>query len=465
MMSDIHGSAPVVTIDAASTGTGATTRPGPRSASLLERAGRSLAGGIGSSARGERAGWTPYPPFIARGSGSHVTDVDGHDYIDYLLGLGPMLLGHRPPAVTRAVTRAVTEMGTVFGLPHELEASAAERVVRAVPGVELVRFASSGTEAVGTAVRLARTVTGRPLILRFEGMYHGWFDTVYWSNHPDPGAAGPAHAPRPVAAGRGMPAALAETLLVASWNDGDAIDQLMARHGDRVAAILTEPVMLNTGCILPEPGYLQHLRELATAHGSLLIFDEVITGFRVALGGAQELYGVTPDLTTMAKGLGGGFPVAAVGGSREVMAWIADGRYSHSGTYNSNVLACAAVVAALDELARPGTYEQLRARGSRLMAGLGEAAAAAGVEVQVQGLGPVFQVWFSPVPIHDYRAAAQHADAARYHRWWRAMLEGGVLLHPSQEENWFVSTAHSDDDIDRTIEAAAAAFRVCDESR
>ncbi|HUY97664.1 MAG TPA: aspartate aminotransferase family protein [Verrucomicrobiae bacterium] len=458
MMSLAHGTPPSVTTGAAPSGVGTPAWPGPRSALLLERARRHLAGGIGSSARGDRAGWTPYPPFIARGTGSHVEDVDGHDYVDYLLGLGPMLLGHRPPTVTAAVTRAVSEMGTVFGLPHELEAAAADRVARAVPSIELVRFASSGSEAVGAAVRLARTVTGRPLILRFEGMYHGWFDTVYWSNHPDLQLAGPADSPRPVAAGRGMPAALADTLLIAGWNDGDTIDRVMARHGDQVAAIITEPVMLNTGCILPEPGYLQHLREITRAHGSLLIFDEVITGFRVALGGAQELFGVTPDLTTLAKGLGGGFPVSALGGSREVMEWIADGRYSHSGTYNSNVIACAAVVAAIDELSRPGTYEQLRARGLRLMAGLRTAAAAAGVAVQVQGLGPVFQVWFSPVPIHDYREAARHADGERFHRWWRAMVEQGILLHPSQEENWFVSTAHSDADIDRTLDAAAAAF-------
>ncbi len=436
----------------------AATRPGPRSAASFERAGRHLAGGIGSSARGPRAGWTPYPPFIAHGTGSHVVDVDGHEYVDYLLGLGPMLLGHRPPSVTAAVTRAIAEQGTVFGLPHELEGEAAERVAATVPGIELVRFASSGSEVVGTAVRLARAITGRPLIVRFEGMYHGWFDTLYWSNHPSLDQAGPADAPRPVAAGRGMPPQLADTLLISGWNDPAAIDRLMAEHGDRIAAIVTEPVMLNTGCILPEPGYLQHLRDVTRKYGSLLIFDEVITGFRVALGGAQELYGVTPDLTTLAKGLGGGFPVAAVGGSREVMAWIADGRYSHSGTYNGNVIACAAVVAAIDELSRPGTYETLRARGQRLMAGLQAAAAAAGVPVQVQGLGPVFQVWFSPEPIRNYRDAARLADSARFHSWWRAMLERGVLLHPSQDENWFVSTAHSDADIDRTVAAAEDAF-------
>ncbi len=434
---------------------------GVRSKALLERAEQSLAGGVGSSARSTRAGWQPYPPFIASGQGSHVTDVDGNDFIDYLLGLGPMLLGHRPPRVTEAVVTALREMGTVFGLPYALEAEAAERVVQAVPGIDLVRFANSGSEAVGTAVRLARAVTGRPLIVRFEGMYHGWMDTVYWSNHPPKKEAGPSERPLPVPAGPGIPSSLADTLVVRGWNDVAAIDQVMAERGRDVAAILTEPLMLNTGCILPEDGYLKHLRELTSAHGSLLIFDEVITGFRLALGGAQEYFGVLPDLTTLAKGLGGGFPVAAIGGSRAIMDWIAEGRYSHSGTYNSNVIACAAVKAAVDELSIPGTYEALRARGSKLMDGLRAAAREAGVPVQVQGVGPVFQVWFSDSPIHNYRQAAALADHERFHRWWQEMYSRGILFHPSQDENLFLSTTHSDLDIDRTLEAASEAFRAC----
>ncbi|MDA8395291.1 MAG: glutamate-1-semialdehyde 2,1-aminomutase [Candidatus Dormibacteraeota bacterium] len=438
---------------------------GPQSKSLLERAKLSLAGGVGSSARSPRAGWQPYPPFIASGHGSHVTDVDGNEFIDYLLGLGPMLLGHRPPGVTEAVASAIRDLGTVFGLPYALEAEAAERVVQAVPGIELVRFANSGSEAVGTAVRLARAATGRPLIVRFEGMYHGWMDTVYWSNHPAKEASGPSDSPQPVAAGPGIPSSLADTLLVRGWNDAAAIERVMAERGGEVAAILTEPVMLNTGCILPEEGYLQHLRDLTRAHGSLLIFDEVITGFRMALGGAQEYYGVVPDITTLAKGLGGGFPVAAIGGSREVMDWIASGRYSHSGTYNSNVIACAAVRAAVDELSRPGTYEALRVRGSKLMDGLRVAAREAGVPVQVQGVGPVFQVWFSETPIHNYRQAADGADHQLFYRWWQEMFSRGILFHPSQDENCFLSTAHSDRDIDRTLEAASEAFRACASSR
>ena len=427
---------------------------GSRSEALLRRAERVIPGGVGSSARSARAGWTPYPPFIDHGEGSRIWDVDGNEYVDYLLGLGPMLLGHRPPAVTAAVTRALESLGSVFGLPYELEIEAAEKVVQAVPGVDMVRFASSGSEAVGTAVRLARAYTGRPLILRFEGMYHGWLDTLYWSNHPDVEAAGPADAPRPVVAGKGIPPALADTLVILSFNDAESFERVMRQRGDQIAAVLAEPVMLNTGCILPEPGYLELLRSATRETGSLLIFDEVITGFRLARGGAQELFGVLPDVTTMAKGLGGGFPVAAIGGSNEVMGFIADGRYSHSGTYNSNVIQTSAVAATMDELAVPGLYERQRALGMRLMEGIQAIADKAGVPVRVQGLGTAFQAWFSPETIRNYRDAERYARRDLFEVWWREMLSRGVLFHPAQDENLFVSMVHTDEDVDRTLEAA-----------
>ena len=431
----------------------------PRSSELFHQATEVLPGGVGSSARSVRAGWSPYPPLIARGEGSHVVDVDGHEYIDYLLGLGPMLLGHRHPEVTAAVVKAVQELGTVFGLPYELEAEAARKVVAAVPSVEMVRFSSSGSEAVGTAVRLARAYTERPLIVRFEGMYHGWMDTVYWSNHPDLAKAGPDDRPVAVPAGRGMPDQLKESLLILGWNDPESFEKLMQERGHEVAAVITEPVMLNTGCIVPRPGYLELLRRVTERTGSLLIFDEVITGFRLARGGAQELFGVKPDLTTMAKGLGGGFPVAAIGGSREVMSLIADGRYSQSGTYNSNVIATAAVSATMDVLARPGTYEHLRGLGDRLSRELQALAAQYDLPARVQGLGAVFQIWFTDQPIWNYRDAVRHAQPAVFTRWWREMLRRGVIFHPSQDENMFISTAHTDQDIDRTLEAAAESMR------
>ena len=287
----------------------------PTSKALFERASKTIPGGAGSSARTVKFGWSPYPPFMRQGTGSHLTDVDGNEYIDYLLGLGPMILGHRHPVITQAVADAIAEYGTCFGLPYELEIEAAEKVVAAVPGIEKVRFTNSGSEAVGSAVRLARAHTGRRLIVRFEGHYHGWQDTIYWSNHVDPKLAGPKESPRPVASGPGVPLELTDTLVVLSWNDPESFVKLMNERGHEIAAVITEPAVFNTGCILPEPGYLELLRSETIKHGSLLIFDEVITGFRFARGCAQEFFGVTPDLTTLAKGLGGGFPVAALGGS------------------------------------------------------------------------------------------------------------------------------------------------------
>ena len=436
-----------------------------RSRELFEQASEVIPGGAGSSARTAKFGWKPYPPFIAHGTGSRITDVDGHEYVDFLLGLGPMILGHRHPVVTRAVTDAVTEYGTCPGLPYPLEIEAARKVTEAVPGAEMVRFTNSGSEAVGSAVRIARAYTGRRLVIRFEGHYHGWQDTVYWSNHVDPAQAGPASRPRPVASGPGVPAELEDTLIVLTWNDPESFAAVMAERGDQVAAVLSEPAVFNTGCILPEPGYLELLRELTARHGALLIFDEVITGFRFARGGAQEYFGVTPDLTTMAKGLGGGFPVAAIGGSRAVMSMIAEGRYSHSGTYNANVVACAAVSATMDLLAEPGLYERQRALGERLMAGLRMLAADAGLPVIVEGLGTVFQLWFSEHPIRNWRDAERFAREDLFTSWWQEMLLRGVLFHPSQYENLFLSLVHTDADVDAMLNAAADAFAVAGSAR
>ena len=431
-----------------------------RSGELFASASKIVPGGAGSSARTVKFGWKPYPPFIASGTGSRMTDVDGNEYVDYLLGLGPMILGHRHPVVTEAVMKAISTHGSCPGLPYELEMEAAAKVVDAVPGIEMVRFSNSGSEAAGTAVRLARAYTGRRLVIRFEGHYHGWQDTVYWSNHVDPAAAGPKNAPRPVAAGPGVALELADTLIVLTWNDPDSFRRVMAERGHEVAAVITEAVVFNSGCIMPEPGYLELLREETEKAGALLIFDEVITGFRFCRGGAQEWFGVTPDLTTLAKGLGGGFPVAAIGGSMDVMGMIADGRYSHSGTYNANVVACAAVSATMDLLAEPGLFERARARGDRLADGLRKLAAAAGLPVRVTGLGTVFQVWFTERPVRDWRDAEAYPDEERFTRWYQEMFLRGVLFHPSQYENLFVSLVHTDADIDRTLAAARDAFEV-----
>ncbi len=427
---------------------------------LFERAKVTIPGGAGSTARLPRNGWKPYPLFMAEGRGSRLRDVDGNEYIDYLLGLGPMILGHRHPQVTQAVTDAVAELGTCFGLPYELEIEAAEKVVAAVPGIDQVRFTNSGSEAVGTAVRLARATTGRRLIVRFEGHYHGWQDTVYWSNHVDPELAGPIDHPRPVAMGGGVPAELQDTLVVLNWNDPESFIALMETRGHEVAAVLTEPAVFNTGCILPEPGYLELLREQTTKHGALLIFDEVITGFRFARGGAQEWFGVNADLVTYAKGIGGGFPVAAIGGTNEAMRLIADGTYSHSGTYNANVVQCAAVSATMDVLAEPGLYERQRALGNRLARGLEGIATAKGIDAYVEGIGTVFQLWFADRPIRNWRDAAAHAREDIFTRWYEEMIVRGVLFHPLQFENLFVSLVHTDEDIDATLNAAEDALSV-----
>jgi glutamate-1-semialdehyde 2,1-aminomutase len=425
-----------------------------RSAELYAKACELIPAGVNSTARARFSGWDPYPLFIERGSGSHLFDVDGNRYIDYLLGLGPMLLGHRPPQVTQAVIRAITERGTVFALPTADEARLAARITRAVPSVEQVRLCNTGTEAVIYALRLARTFTGRSKIIRFEGMYHGFGDGVYWSKHPDPDKAGPDARPVPVPQGPGLPAALAEQLIILPWNDIGALRAAIEREGDDIAAVLTEAVMCNTGCILPQPGYLEAMRELTAQRGIVLIYDEVITGFRLHLGGAQGHYGIRPDLSVFAKGLGGGFPVAALGGRRDIMQLAADGTVSIAGTYTANTIAVAAALAALDELEAPGAYEGLYRRCERLYAGLQRLFHDARMEAHVVGLGPVMQVWFSSHPIRNYRDAHRYASHTLFRQWWEGMLERGILFHPHAFENLFVSFAHTDEDVDATLEAA-----------
>jgi len=431
-----------------------------RSRALFESAKDVLPGGVNSTARTTYAGWEPYPIFASGGEGPYLHDVDGNRYLDYLLGLGPLMLGHRPPAVLARVQEVVASLGTLFALPFELEQQVARKFLRAVPSADAVRFTNTGSEAVGSAVRLARAATGRAKILRFEGHYHGWQDTVYWSNKPLPEEAGPVGDPRAVAAGPGVPAALADTLIICPWNDPEAVERAFAAHGSEIAAVLTEPIMCNTGCILPAPGYLEFLRRITRQYGALLIFDEVITGFRLKLGGAQEYYGVQPDLSTFAKALGGGFPVAALSGTNEVMRLIAEGRYSHSGTYNANVVAIAAVDAALDELARPGIYESLHARGEMLMTGLRERFQAAEIPVQVQGLGPVLQIWFADRPITSWRDAYEHAQTGSFRAFWEEMVVRDVLFHPNQFENLFISTAHQEPHIELTLAVLDAALPV-----
>ena len=425
-----------------------------RSAKLFDAACGPIPGGVNSTARATWSGWTPYPLFVESGQGSRLTDVDGNRYIDYLLGLGPMLLGHRPPRVTQAVVDFIEQRGTVFALPTADEARLAQKIIAAVPCVEQVRLCNTGTEAVLYATRLARAFTGRPKLVRFEGMYHGFSDQVYWSKHPDIAKAGPEAHPVPVPQGPGLPRGVEANLIILPWNDADALADAIKREGDSIAAVITEPVMCNTGCILPKPGYLEAMRDLTARHGIVLLFDEVITGFRLGLGGAQARFGVTPDLAVFAKGLGGGFPVAACGGRADIMALVANGTVSMAGTYAANGIAIAAANAALDELATPGLFAKLDALSDELLLGLDAVLRDAGLPASVVGLGPLMQVWFAREPIHNYRDAERHADQKLFDRWWRGMLARGVLFHPGAYENLFVSTAHTRDDIAETLAAA-----------
>jgi glutamate-1-semialdehyde 2,1-aminomutase len=324
--------------------------------------------------------------------------------------------------------------------------------------MELLRFGNSGTECVQYALRFARAFTGREKVLRFEGHYHGWSDAIHWSGHPGPGEWGPADAPAAVPGSTGMPPAVADTLIVGVWNDVAALERIFAEHGSEIAAVITEPILGNCGALMPAPGYLERMRELATAHGAVLIFDEVLTGMRVAPGGAQELFGIRPDLTVLAKALGAGVPVAAVGGRREIMEMVIDGRTMHGGTYNSNPLVCSAVIATAGVTGAPGFYTDLDERGRRLAEGLVGLAADAGMEASWSGSGAMFQLWFEAAPPAGFRPAHDMVARSPFPTLYAELRERGVLIQPPQEGLFFLSGGHTDADIDRTLEAAAEAM-------
>ncbi|MGB7653225.1 MAG: glutamate-1-semialdehyde 2,1-aminomutase [Acidimicrobiales bacterium] len=429
-----------------------------RSRELYEQALRVIPGGVNSTARAAFTGWTPHPIFAESGKGSKLTDVDGNVYVDYLLGLGPVIFGHRPEHITEAVVDKIRAIGTVFAMATEPEILLAKQIVNTVPSVETVRILNTGTEAVLYSLRLARVFTGRTKVVRFEGQYHGFSDGIYWSKHPDLDMAGPDEHPVVVPQGPGVPPEMGDALIIAQWNDLAMVEEIFANHGEDIAAIITEPIMCNTGCILPEPGYLEGLRDICNRYGSVLIFDEVITGFRVAVGGAQAKLGVIPDLTLMAKGLGGGFPVAALGGRREIMDLATHGRVSIAGTYSGNAIAVAAALASMDYLTGEAPYETLYEHSDRLRLGLNTLMQEKGLSGSVVGLGPVFQVWFSDAPIRNYRDAARHASAEQFRVWFEEMLDRGVLFHPGHFENLFLSFAHDTQDIDDTLERASESF-------
>lgn len=426
----------------------------PKSKTIFEESKKYLPGGANSTARTVYSGWDPFPLAVEQGAGSKVTDADGNTYTDYLLGLGPCLLGHRNPVVTEAVTKHINEVGTCFALTSELDAIVAKKLTECVESLEKVRLSNSGTEAVTYALRLARAYTGKKKVIRFEGMYHGFSDGIYWSKHPSKDAIDELGHCKPEPQGPGLPQGISDSLIILQWNDLASLTEAIETYKDDIAAVITEPIMCNTGCILPEPGYLEGMRELTAKNNIVLIFDEVITGFRTALGGAQQYLGIKPDLSVFAKGVGGGYPVAVLGGKKEIMQLVDDGTVSVAGTYSGNGIALAAVNATLDYLRTPGLYEDYYRKSLKLMNGLQDLFAASKLDAYVTGIGPLFQVWFSKEPIKNYRDAVKYADGDLFTLWWQEMLMRNQLFHPHYFENLFVSMVHTDEDIEGTLKAA-----------
>jgi len=420
-----------------------------RSEALFARARQVIPGGVNSPVRAFRA-VGGQPIFIDHGEGAYLFDVDGNRYIDYVGSWGPLILGHAHPQVVAAVT-AAAQRGTSYGAPTEAEVWLAELVIAAVPSIELVRFVNSGTEATMSALRVARAYTGRNKFIKFAGGYHGHADMLLV-------AAGSGALTLGLPDSPGVPPAATAETLVAPYNDLAAVQALYARFPDEIAAIIVEPVAGNMGCVPPVPGFLEGLREVTQTYGSILIFDEVMTGFRVAYGGAQAIYGVTPDMTCLGKIVGGGLPAAAYGGRRDILSLVSPaGPVYQAGTLSGNPLAMAAGAAQLEMLREPGVYERLERLSATLAEGIGAAARAAGVPLYQTRVGSMFCAFFTEGPVTD-EATAKQSDTRAFATYFRAMLEQGVYLAPSQFEAGFLSLAHSDADIAHTIAAARVAF-------
>lgn len=425
------------------------SRPTDRSRALFARALGLFPGGVDSPVRAFKSvGGEPF--FVARARGSRITDVDGNEYIDWVMSWGPLILGHAPAALISALQARAT-LGTSYGAPCPEEVLLAEAVVARFPSIEKLRFTSSGTEAAMSAVRLARAATGRSRLIKCDGCYHGHLDALLVR-------AGSGLATQGLADSAGVPAAVADQTTVVPYNDLLAVEAALASHPGEYAAILVEPVAANMGVVLPEPGYLEGLAGLARRAGVLLVFDEVISGFRVAAGGAQERYGVAADITILGKIIGGGLPVGAYGASHELMSLVApDGPMYQGGTLSGNPLAMTGGLCTLEALTPPGPYAQLEATAAGLAAGLREDAAACGVPIVVTQISSLLTVFFARGPIRNY-ADAQGADRDAFARFHRAMLERGIFLPPSPFEAWFLSTAHRPADIEATRKAARESF-------
>ncbi|MXX66410.1 MAG: aspartate aminotransferase family protein [Chloroflexi bacterium] len=427
-----------------------------RSHQLFEAAQDLVAGGISSQLRRQER---PVPLFFDRAKDGRMWDVDGNEYVDFVQGMGPNLFGHSPGFVTDAVAKAIRR-GVVYTGQFERELEVAEMVRRAVPLKGPVRFASSGTEILQLVIRLARGYTGRAKFVKFEGHYHGWADSVSYSYHPPLAVAGSESAPTPVADSVGMDPATSENIVVCPWNDTAALSRAFADNPGQIAGVVMEPFLLNTNFAPPREGYLEAAQRVCVREGALLIFDEVITGFRVALGGAQELTGITPDLATYAKAMAGGFPIAMLVGRPDVMAVLGDGTVNHGGSFNSNVASIEAAHASLSHIMEDSDrfYADLNRRGQALMEGLKVAAARTGANLRVAGFGSVFSTAFTDrAQIFNYRDHARHCDEDKYQRFRSALLDRGVRIAPNGR--WHLASTHTDADIEQTLAAVEESLR------
>jgi len=425
-----------------------------RSVRLFEKAKELVAGGVSSQIRINEPAKVPL--FFTRAKGSKMWDADGNEYIDYIQGMGPNLFGHSPDFINKQVNEDM-ETGYVFAGQFERELEVAEMVLDMIPMENAtVRFASSGTEIDQLLFRTMRGFTGRPKILKFEGHYHGWMDSVNWSVHPPLDKAGPEDAPVPVGESEGMDETTADGLVICQWNDLEKLQKVFADHPGEIAGVITEPILANTNCIVPAQGYMEGLQRICKENGALLAFDEVITGFRVARGGAQEYLGITPDLATYAKSMAGGFPIAMIVGRRDVMDLIGDGTVYHGGSFNSNVISIAATYASLKHIQDEGDefYRDLNSKGLRLMEGLSGVAKSLESDLHVQGVGSVFSISFTTKQeIMNWRDHARNCDDGKYKRFAEEMLQQGIRL--SSNGRIHLSSAHTDEDIDKTVAAAA----------
>ena len=426
-----------------------------RSVRLFEKAKELVAGGVSSQIRINEPAKVPL--FFTHAKGSKMWDADGNEYIDYIQGMGPNLFGHSPDFINKQVNEDM-ETGYVFAGQFERELEVAEMVLDMIPMENAtVRFASSGTEIDQLLFRTMRGFTGRPKILKFEGHYHGWMDSVNWSVHPPLDKAGPEDAPVPVGESEGMDETTADGLVICQWNDLEKLQKVFANHPGEIAGVITEPILANTNCIVPAQGYMEGLQRICKENGALLAFDEVITGFRVARGGAQEYLGITPDLATYAKSMAGGFPIAMIVGRRDVMDLIGDGTVYHGGSFNSNVISIAATYASLKHIQDEGDefYRDLNSKGLRLMEGLSGVAKSLESDLHVQGVGSVFSISFTTKQeIMNWRDHARNCDDGKYKRFAEEMLQQGIRL--SSNGRIHLSSAHTDEDIDKTVAAAAA---------